>query len=123
MAVSCQAPRIHQVRHLGLGYRVVTIHQPSRSQWSSPGYIDYLYYGDRRISDPFCDWSIAPSGEYAVYQSPVSGGLFLFRRSGGTVAQLVKQGSALATTFEWQEDAGVLKVGFVSGYQHEFPLR
>jgi hypothetical protein len=117
------ASRVEKTADLGFGFRRVTLAQRSQSPFESTGHVESLYFRDRRLCQVGA-CSISPSGQYAIYQDASSGALFLFNPADGEPIQLAQPFVALVDTFEWLEEARIVRVRFINarGFQ-TFTLR
>jgi hypothetical protein len=108
------AARVQKTADLGFGFRRVTMAQPSQSSFESSGHVEYLYFRDRQLGQVGA-CSISPSGRYAIYQDASSGALFLFSPTDDSPIQLAQRFVALVDTFEWHEEASIVRVRFING--------
>ena len=115
--------QVERTADLGFGFRRVTVAEPSQSSFESVGHFDYLYFGDRRLSQVGA-YSISPSGRYAAYQDAPSGDLFLFRSSDRKRIQLSRQCGAPVDVFQWHEEQNSVEALFSGGHgTRAFALR
>ena len=98
--------KIEHVTELSAGFRKVTFAIPN--SWEI-GQHTFLFDQDYQIcSLGIC--SVAPSGNYAVYQDGPSGNVFLYRREDKTRAQLTdfkSESVPIVVKFVWDEDERV----------------
>jgi hypothetical protein len=113
--------RVEKTTDLGFGFRRVTMAQPSHSSFESIGHFEYLYFHDRQLCQVGA-CSVSPSGQYAIYQDGPSGNLFLFSPKDGSPIQLAPPFVALVDTFEWHEEARMVRVRFTNGRSQTFTL-
>jgi hypothetical protein len=118
---ACASSRVERTSDLGFGFRRVTMAQPSQSSFERSGHFEYLYFRDRRLCQVGA-CSVSPSGQYAIYQEGSSGNLFLFSPKDGSPIQLAQQFVALVGTFEWHDEARMVRVRFTNGRSQTFTL-
>lgn len=102
---------VEHVSDLGFGFRAVTLLIPT--SWEI-GHFGFLYHQDQILCD-LGKCSVAPSGDYAVFQEGSTGNLFLYRRADGRRAKLTSRFIALVREFEWHEDIDNVEVHFRNG--------
>jgi hypothetical protein len=102
---------VERTENLGFGFRRVMLAEPSRSSFESVGHFEYLFYRDQRLCN-IGACSVSPSGKFAIYQDGPSGNLFLFRRTDRKITQLTREFIALAESFDWHEESGIVDVRF-----------
>jgi hypothetical protein len=117
---ACAGSRVERTTDLGFGFRRVTMSQPSHSPFES-GHFTCLYFDDRQLCQ-LGACSISPSGQYAIYQDGPSGNLFLFSPKDGSPIQLAQQYVGIVDTFEWHEEARMVRVRFTNGRSQTFTL-
>ncbi len=100
---------VEDTRNLGFGFRYETHAEPTNSSFESITHQAYLYYGDRKLCN-VGEYSIAPSGRFAIYQDGPSGTLFLFRRADGKIFQLTPKSIGFPETFVWHERVHTVEV-------------
>ncbi len=72
--------KIEEVKDLGFGFRRVVVTAPGVGNSSFEiGHYRFLYYRNRRLSQ-IGEFSISPSGQYAVFQDGPTGDTVLFTR-------------------------------------------
>lgn len=111
-------PRVESIEDLGHGFRCVTIQKPTSFEI---GHFAYLYYGEQKLCDLGL-FSVSNSGGFAVFQDANSGNLFLFRRADGRQTQLTRRFVALVDKFEWDENAGMVRVYFSNGLSESYSV-
>jgi len=102
---------IERTRNLGSGFRIETRAEPRSSSFESVGHFEYLFYGERKLCQ-VGQYSVDPSGKFAIYQDAASGILFLFRRADQRVFRLTPKPVGFPGTFLWYERGGTVEVRF-----------
>jgi hypothetical protein len=116
LLVACATnSQVERTTNLGFGFRRVVVSEPSHSSFESIGHFEYLYFRDHRLCH-LGQYSISPSGKFAVYHDGPSGCLFLFCSADGKQTQLTSQFVALVDRFEWHEDINAMEARFASGH-------
>ena len=111
---------VEQVEDLGFGFRRVTVSKMSKFE---RGRYPFLYYRNRVLCQIVAPPSISPSGNYAIYQDPLSGKLILFRRRDESVSDLTKTFVGV-TSYVWHEGEGTVELGVgKEGLTMVFPLK
>jgi hypothetical protein len=103
-------------RSLGHGYRIVprTVdmsHVPDAFEGLAH-YTD-LYYRSHRLGT-VGEYSISPSGHYALFQD--DGRTLLFDRTSQESRDVTDGQFAIAKSFAWSEDSGVVQVEYYDGH-------
>jgi hypothetical protein len=116
-------PRVEERIDLGFGFREEMHAERTHGGFEAVMHHEYLFYKRQKLcSVGTC--SVAPSGDYAIYQEGPSGNLFLFRSADRKITQLTPKFIALVQTFEWHEDKASVAVRFYNGRGgRTFPLR
>jgi len=103
-------------RTLGHGYRIVPrAVDMSRVPNAFEGLAHYtdLYYRSHRLGT-VGEYSISPSGRYAIFQD--DGKTLLFDRSSGETRDVTDGSVAIAKSFAWSESAGTVGVQYYDGH-------
>lgn len=86
--VLARGEKIEEVKDLGFGFRRVVVMAPGVGNSSFEiGHYGFLYYRDRRLSQT-SEFSISPSGQYAVFQDGPTGDTVLFTRKTETLKHI-----------------------------------
>lgn len=115
-------------RDLGHGFRwVQRSERMPPGHWEGIGHFSFLYYRDRRLCQcGLIDFSIAPSGGYAIHADTRSGGVMLFKRATETSTAVSRPGTiGTIEKVEWSESSGTAKVSFyqnIPGHKHVAPI-
>ncbi len=102
-------------KEVGFGFRIVY-----RSQTNPPGSFEaighfaFLYYKDIELSQTDV-YSIAPSGNYALYQDGPTGAIILFRPVSRQKQAVGAFSGSLAAKFAWAEETGKATITFENG--------
>jgi hypothetical protein len=72
-----------------------------------------LYYGSRRLGT-VGQWSISPSGRFALYED--EGRLLLFDRQLGQTREVTDGTFAIPASFAWRESADVVEVAYYENH-------
>ena len=115
--------RVEETTDLGFGFREETHAELTHGGFESVMHQGYLFYKRQKLCN-VGKCSVAPSGDYAIYQDGPSGNLFLFRRADRKITQLTQKFMALVEAFVWYEDKASVVVRFYDGYAGlKFSLR
>jgi hypothetical protein len=107
---------------LGFGFRRVTVAEPVSVSLEGIGHFEYLYYEDRKLCR-LANYSISPSGRFAIYQDERSN-LFLFCRDDEKVFRLAQQSNVPANKVAWHESLRTVEVHYERDHPTQtFPLR
>jgi hypothetical protein len=115
-------PREEKSTDLGFGFREETHAELTHGGFEGVMHQRYLFYKKQKLCN-VGKCSVAPSGDYAIYQDGPSGNLFLFRRADHKITQLTPKFIALVESFIWHEDKASVAVQFYDGHaERTFPL-
>ena len=95
-----------RITNIGYGYQEVRTTE-------TDGEFRYLYFGDRKLGK-LGNYSISPSGNYAVFQDTPDGNLYLFRAIDKTMEQLTKEFIDQASKYKWNEKLEIVEIKFSS---------
>jgi hypothetical protein len=115
-----------RTQDLGYGFRLVARSQANPpGHWEGIGHFSFLYYRDSQLCQcGHIDFSIAPSGDYAIYAG--SEKVMLFNRA--TQARTVVSRPEFVGSIEkveWSESSGTAKVSFyqnIPGHKNVAPV-
>ena len=100
----------------GQGYRIVSRTVDMRGvpgAFEGVAHYSDLYYASRRLGT-VGQWSISPSGRFALFED--TGKLLLFDRDLGQTREVTDGGFAIPKTFDWNEGAGTVEVAYFAGH-------
>lgn len=120
---SCnRMPRVEERTDLGFGFREEMHAELTHGGFEAVMHHSYLYYKRQKLCN-VGKCSVAPSGDFAIYQDGPSGNLLLFRRADRKITQLTPKFIALVESFVWHEDKASVDVRFYDGHAgRTFPL-
>ncbi len=113
---------------MGSGFSLVgrSIQMPS-THWEAIGHFSFLYFRDRLLCECSTgDFSISPSGHYALVQDGPSGKLFLFSVKQQSLSEVTKKYIGSPRSFYWDERKRVVTIAFhqnlANGYPNAKPI-
>ena len=115
-------------KNLGFGLRIVSREQVNPTgHWDGVGHFSFLYFRDRLLCQCSSgDYSIAPTGEYALFQDGPSGKLLLFNVSRESIKEIISTYIGSPQHFTWDAAKNVVTVtfyqGLKNGYKDAAPL-
>jgi hypothetical protein len=90
---------------LGFGFNLIrrSIVNPP-NHWEGVGHFSFIYFGKRQLCQcGHSDFSISPSGRYALVQDGPSGKLLLFDTLSVRISEVTKQYVGSPQSFAWDE--------------------